>query len=158
MVVDSNPPTNVEPAGSSAPPQGSNGQQDYAQQWAAAAAMQSYYGQMQPQQKQPHQTAAAANGQQQQQQAAAANAYYAQMAQHPNLYAQMWAGPVRAGPFFSLWLLFLSRLSLASFVFTSLPGALPSPSAASPHSLMLAKPLHALVPPPTARHGTARPL
>ena len=50
-----------------------------AQQWAAAAAMQQYYGVKQP-------SAPAANN---------AAQYYAQMAQHPNLYAQMWATPVR---------------------------------------------------------------
>ena len=83
MGAEANPPTNVEPPGTSAAAAGPN---DYAQQWAAAAAMQSYYGVAQ-QQKQPQ------NGHQQATQAA--NAYYAQMAQHPNLYAQMWAGPVR---------------------------------------------------------------
>ena len=55
---------------------------DYAQ-WAAAA-MQSYYANA----KAP---AGAPNGQQ-------AAAYYAQMAQQPNLYAQMWANPVRSAP------------------------------------------------------------
>ena len=53
-----------------------------AQQWAAAAAMQQYYGVNNP-------SAPAANN------AAGAAQYYAQMAQHPNLYAQMWATPVR---------------------------------------------------------------
>lgn len=58
---------------------------DYAQ-WAAAAAMQSYYAGANA--KAP---AGAPNGQQ-------AAAYYAQMAQQPNLYAQMWANPVRSAP------------------------------------------------------------
>ena len=58
---------------------------DYAQ-WAAAAAMQSYYAGANA--KAP---AGAPNGQQ-------AAAYYAQMAQQPNLYAQMWANPVRRAP------------------------------------------------------------
>lgn len=88
MGAEATPPTNVESAGPSAGP-GTSGQ-DYAQQWAAAAAMQSYYGAAQ--QKQPQIPTTAHGGPQQ---AAAANAYYAQMAQHPNLYAQMWAGPVR---------------------------------------------------------------
>lgn len=89
-----NSPTNVEPAGTSA---AAASGPDYAQQWAAAAAMQSYYGAAQ-QQKQPQLGVAggvAQNGQQQQATQAATHAYYAQMAQHPNLYAQMWAGPVR---------------------------------------------------------------
>ena len=58
---------------------------DYAQ-WAAAAAMQSYYAGANA--KAP---AGASNGQQ-------AAAYYAQMAQQPHLYAQMWANPVRSAP------------------------------------------------------------
>ena len=58
---------------------------DYSQ-WAAAAAMQSYYAGAN---KTPvAAAAAAANGTQ-------AAAYYAQMAQNPSLYAQMW-NPVRA--------------------------------------------------------------
>lgn len=86
------PPTNVEPAEAGTSPAAGNNGQDYAQQWAAAAAMQSYYGVAQ--QKPPPMPTAPPNGQ-----AAAANAYYAQMAQHPNLYAQMWAGPVSGDPY-----------------------------------------------------------
>ena len=58
---------------------------DYSQ-WAAAAAMQSYYAGAN---KTPAAAAAAAANSTQ------AAAYYAQMAQNPSLYAQMW-NPVRA--------------------------------------------------------------
>tara|TARA_B100000768_G_scaffold155579_1_gene152726 strand:- start:110 stop:430 length:321 start_codon:yes stop_codon:yes gene_type:complete len=73
-----------------------------AQQWAAAAAMQQYYGVNKP-------SAPAANN------AAGAAQYYAQMAQHPNLYAQMWATPVRPpSPLTPRY--FLSRARLTSYL------------------------------------------
>ena len=61
---------------------------EYAQQWAAAAAMQNAYayGVKPPEGQHSHQQMNDATRAQMQ-------SYYAQMAQNPNLYAQMWAQP-----------------------------------------------------------------